>query len=113
MRIYTEGDPPMSDLPPEVASKLLALIQEGADGAVTIPDKEAFISFVKEYGPRYPQIQELVKLDDAAVQKYHEETGRLPAGVKGTRIFNRPNSNVTEMQVIYGSSSGEDDDKTP
>jgi hypothetical protein len=102
----------MSDLPPDVANKLLALIHEAADGAFTIPDQEAFMSFVKEYGPKYPQIQELVKLDEAAVRKYYEETGRLPAGVKGTRIFKRPNSNVTEMQVIHGSRSGEDDEQT-
>lgn len=76
----------MSDLPPEVANKLLALVNEGADGAITIPDQEAFMRFVEEYGPKYPEIQEMVKLDEAAVQKYYEETGRLPAGIKGTRI---------------------------
>jgi len=46
--------------------------------------------------------EEMVKLDEAAVQKYYEETGRVPAGIKATRIVKRPNSNVTEMQVIYG-----------
>jgi hypothetical protein len=98
----------MSDLPPEVANKLLALVHEGADGSITVPDKDAFFSFVEEYGPKYPEIRELVKLDEAAVQKYYEETGRVPAGVKGTRIFKRPDSNVTELQVIYGSDKEDD-----
>jgi hypothetical protein len=98
----------MSDLPPEVARKLLALVTEGADGSIAIPDKDAFFSFVEEYGAKYPEIRELVKLDEAAVQKYYEETGKVPAGVKGTRIFKRPDSNVTELQVIYGSDKDDD-----
>jgi hypothetical protein len=94
----------MTDLPPDVANKLLALVATGDDGKVTVPDKEAFMRFVEEYGPKYPLIQGLVevKLDEAAVQKYYEETGQVPAGVKGTRIVKHPDSNVIEMQVIYG-----------
>ncbi|HSZ07827.1 MAG TPA: hypothetical protein VK794_04785 [Steroidobacteraceae bacterium] len=99
----------MSDLPPDLANKLLALVNVSDDGKVTIHDKEEFFRFVKEYGPEHPVIRDLVKLDEIAVQKYYEETGRVPAGVKGTRIVNRPGTNVTEMQVIYGK---EDPEKT-
>ena len=55
-------------------------------GQLPFRSQEAFMRFVEEYGPKYPEIQEMVKLDEAAVQKYYEETGRLPAGIKGTRI---------------------------
>jgi hypothetical protein len=92
----------VNDLPPEVTNKLLALVHEGADGTITISDTEAFMRFVKEYGPKYPEIREMVKLDDAAVQKHYEKTGRVPAGIKATRIVERPESNVIDVQVIYG-----------
>ena len=98
----TPMESPMTDLPPEIANRLLALVVTGNDGTVTVPDKAAFMRFVEEYGPKYPLIQGLVKLDEAAVQKYYEETGQVPAGIKGTRVVSRPDSNVTEMQVIYG-----------
>jgi hypothetical protein len=92
----------MSNLPPEVVKKLLALINQNSDGTIAVPDRDAFVDFVKEYGSKYPEIQEMVKLDEAAVQMYYEETGRVPAGVKATRIVKRPDSNIAEMQVNYG-----------
>jgi hypothetical protein len=68
----------MTDLPPDVANKLLALVATGDDGTVTVPDKEAFMRFVMEYGPKYPLIQGLVevKLDEAAVQSTTKKPGK-------------------------------------
>ncbi len=99
----------MKQIPPELAAKLLSLVEENADGKISVPDREAFLAFVSEYGEEYPEIKEMVKLDVDAVREYHERTGQVPPGIKGVLKTTRADSNIVDLKVIFAPKSSKND----
>ena len=92
------------DLPSDVKQQLLSLLGEVAD-EVIVPDENAFIEFIREYGKSYPVLFELLKLNQEAVQGHYERTGEAPPGIKMTMTSHRPDTNVVDLRVIYGSKT--------
>jgi hypothetical protein len=91
------------DLPIEVRETLLSLVED-EDGEVAVPDKKAFIDFVRENGRTYPVLYQVLQLNKDAVRSHYEKTGEVPPGIKLTKKSYRAESNVIDLKVVHGTT---------
>jgi hypothetical protein len=90
-------------LPPELTERLMKCLRE-TDGAFEVADMQALLDLIEEHGKEYPQLRELVRINEEAIMEQFLATGEVPPGVKmvGT---SREGDKVTRLEVIYGPRS--------
>ena len=93
-----------TNLPPELATLLMSLLKE-VNGEFIITDMPALVKLVQEHGQQYPELFDLVKIDEDALLKSFHETGTVPPGIKITHTSTEEGSNVTELKVFHGPRS--------
>jgi hypothetical protein len=88
------------NLPPELGERLMKCLRE-TDGTFEVADMQALLDLIIEHGKKYPQLRELVTINDEAIVEHFLATGEVPPGVKmvGTA---REGDKVTRLEVIHG-----------
>ncbi|MFS8372668.1 hypothetical protein JH314_21400 [Xanthomonas campestris] len=92
----------MTQLPEDLAAELMSLLRETEDGGYEITDMGRMVGFVFAHGDTYPFLNEIIKVDEAALSAHIERTGEVPPGVKMTRTTREQGSNVTHLEVVHG-----------
>ena len=92
------------DLPPEIAAKLMACLDE-VDGEYRVRDKKALVALIVTHGAAFPFLRELVKVNEDALIQHYEKTGEVPPGVKLVRTTTEEGSNVVDLDVVLGPRS--------
>ena len=87
------------DLPVEVIQQLLAFRTDHEDGSQTV-DTMGLVKFILDHVDRYPALLQLVKINEDAVIKHVQETGRPVPGVKVIKTTTAEGSNVTKLEIF-------------
>ena len=89
------------EIPAALHSKLMSLMRE-VDGTYKITDMGAFLHLISEHAEQYPQLLDLVKVKEGALEQHYEQTGEVPPGVKLIRTTREEGSNVVGLEVLRG-----------
>ena len=89
------------DLPADLQSKLMSLMRE-VDGAYKVTDMGALLMLIVEHADKYPQLLEVVKVKEGALEEHYEWTGEVPPGVNVIRTTREEGSNVVGLEVLRG-----------
>ena len=92
------------DLPPDLAAQLMEFVCD-VEGEYQVQDMQWLANFILQHQEEYPQLLNLIQIDEDAVVEYYKKTGEVPPGVKLVRTTTREGNNVVDLSVIHGSTS--------
>ena len=93
------SSPPM--LPPQIQATVMSFMRE-VEGEYEINDMEGFVLFIVKNMNEYPDLKNLLKIDEDALVGRYERTGEVPPGVKLVRTTQEEGSNVVGLEVLHG-----------
>jgi hypothetical protein len=87
-------------LPPEIAERFMKCLRE-VNGTFEVADMRALLNLIIEHGKEYPQLQDLISINEEALVQRFLETGGVPPGVKMVGKT-RESDKVTRLDLIHG-----------
>lgn len=94
-------------IPSELSTQVMSLLQE-VNGEFKVTDMPALVKLVQEYCQEYPELLDLIKVNEAALLDSFHKTGVVPPGVKIVQTSSQEGSNVTELKVLHSPRSTHD-----